>query len=97
MQDSLIIHRHFDGLGGLSFESIQDCDPIAHHCAELRATGKTGSKEMKHAAEIPEIFVTKYINDNNITFREFMVNKQHIRRVLNDPALKAFRVWEGKV
>lgn len=28
---------------------------------------------------------------------EFMVNPTHIRRMLSDPALSAFRVWEGKV
>jgi hypothetical protein len=90
-----IIHR--DGEGGIVTESIQDCTEIAEFCAEQRAKGHTGSGEMKHAAMIPEVMVQAYCNNNRITFRDFMVDKTHIKRLLADPALKAFRIWEGKV
>ena len=32
-----------------------------------------------------------------ITHHEFMANPVHIRRMLNDPDLQGFRIWEGRV
>jgi hypothetical protein len=52
---------------------------------------------MKLAARIPNVIVEKYCNDNKISFREFMGNREHVRRVLNDPSLSHFRVWPGRV
>ena len=31
-----------------------------------------------------------------ISFSEFIANPEHARSMLNDPALAAFRVWEGQ-
>ena len=91
------IHAHNDGKGSITVENSQDCTEIAEFCAESRAFGRTGSGEMKHAAMIPEVFIQSYCNTNKITFREFLIDKTHIRRILADPALKAFRIWEGRV
>lgn len=92
-----IIHRHNDEQGSLTIENSQDCTEIAAFCAEARVMGNHSSGEMKHAAMIPEVFIQAYCNANKITFRDFLVDKTHIKRILADPALKAFRIWEGRV
>lgn len=77
---------------------VDDLKAVADHCANLRGIGATGTKDMKLAATIPAFVVQKYINDNGITFAEFMrEGSPHPERMLNDPALSYFRVWEGRV
>ncbi len=83
--------------GAMTVERSQDCTPIAEHTKMLQSHGFHGSSEMRHAAKIPYVIVEKYCNDNGILFSEFMQNKAHIKRVLNDPSLSAFRIWPGKV
>jgi hypothetical protein len=75
---------------------IQDCTPIAEYAHGLRAIGDVGSKEMKHAASFPKVIVEQYCNARGITFEEFMCNTEHVKCLLADPALKAFRIWEGR-
>lgn len=91
------IHRHNDGFGTLSFESIQDCTNIAEACKTQQLQGITGTGDIKLAARIPDVFVIKYCNDNNITFNEFLTNREHIKRLGNDPAIAHFRVWKGRL
>lgn len=75
----------------------RDLDLVADHCAAMRSVGATGSDEMKHVARVPRFIVQKYINDNGITFAEFMREPKHADRMLSDPALSAFRIWEGAI
>ena len=77
--------------------SSQQCTPIAEFAKAMHNEGFHGSGEMKFAANIPDIFIEKYCQDNGITFGEWMSNQDHIRRMLNDPALAHFRIWKGKV
>jgi len=83
--------------GAMTVERFQDCTPIVEHTKALNREGFHGSSEMKHAAKIPYIIIERYCNDHNILFSEFMQNKEHMKRVLNDPALAAFRIWPGRV
>ena len=92
-----IIHRHHDGKGTLTFESVQDCTPIVEANRIQRLQGKTGSSEMKLAARFPNVIVERYLNENKITFHEWLGNPEHAKRMMQDPALAAFRVWEGRV
>ena len=77
--------------------ATQDCVPIAEWAKERHNTGAHGSNEFRHAARIPQVMVEKYLNDNNITYREWSTDKAHIRRMLQDPALQAFRIWKGAI
>lgn len=70
---------------------------VSDHCQRLRSAGLTGDKEMRHLATVPAFIVEKFINDRGITFREFMDDPAHATAMLNDPALSAFRVHEGRV
>lgn len=83
--------------GAMTVQRTQDCTPIAEFAKGLQNAGMHGSSEMKHAARIPYVIIEKYCNDNGILFSEFMQNKEHIKRVLNDHSLAAFRIWPGKV
>lgn len=52
---------------------------------------------MRHAASFSPAVVELYKKQYGIDHHEFMSNPVHIRRMLNDPDLKGFRVWEGRV
>lgn len=88
---------HTNDKGDVTFNRVQDCTPIAEHTKALSREGFHGTSEMRHAASFPVIIVEKYLNDKKITMEEFMRDKSHIRTMLSDPALSAFRVWGGRV
>lgn len=84
--------------GTLVVRRSQDVDPIlrqAHDLARFNG-GKSQSGEMYHAARLPMVIIEQYCNANKITFQQWMQNPEHARRMLNDPALAKFRVWEGR-
>lgn len=89
------VHRHNDGQGTVTFETVQDATAILEDAKARHNAGYNGTSDLKHAARIPLIFIDKYCQHNNITFGEFQSNKEHIRRVLKDPALSHFRIWKG--
>lgn len=92
-----VLTRIHEADGVLGFERVQDVEPILDFAHDLRAAGQVGSGEMRHAASIPMVLVEAYCNDRGISFQEFMNNPVHGKSMLNDPALRAFRVWEGRV
>lgn len=79
-----------------AIERVQDCSSFVKRAADLRAAEMTGTSEMRHAAHFPAVVVETYMNNAGITWAEFLRNPEHGKRMLNDPALKAFRVWEGQ-
>ena len=83
--------------GKTIFQRVQDCDPIAEQTKALHNAGVHGSSEMRHAAKLPMVLIERYCNDNGITFREWMNEPAHIRRMCNDPSLSHFRVWKGAI
>lgn len=76
----------------------QDVDPILRSVrAEREATGgRNQAGDMMHAARLPMVVIETYCNANSLTFQEWMNNPEHARRMLNDPALSSFRIWEGR-
>lgn len=87
---------HLDG-DKMHVENVQDCTGYLERAKALHKEGIHGSKDFKHAAELPEVAVQTYLNSNGIDFAEFMKNPVHIKRMLNDPDLKGFRIWPGRV
>jgi len=83
--------------GQMVVAQTQDCTPIAEWAKARHNEGLVGGSEMRHAARIPMVFIEKYLNDHRITLNEFMGNREHMRRVVNDPAMAHFRIWKGKV
>ena len=82
--------------GKTVFERVQDCTPILDLATSLHNEGHQGSSEMKHAAKIPKVIIERYCNEHNITFREWLNNEDHQRRMLNDPSLARVRIWKGR-
>ncbi|MBT2300366.1 hypothetical protein J7E70_07800 [Variovorax paradoxus] len=78
-------------------ENIQDCTPYLERAKALHNEGIHGSTDFKHAAELPKVAIESYINRHGITFAQWMADPVHIKRMLNDPDLKGFRVWPGRV
>lgn len=95
MSDIKTVHR--ETLGESFIQRTQDCTPIAERAQAMHREGHHGSKEVKLAASIPDILIEKYCQDNGITYREWCVDPAHIRRMLSDPAMAAFRIWPGKI
>ena len=89
------IHDHQDG--SITVYREQDCEPILERCKALANSGLKQSSEMRLAATIPNVVIEQYCNLNGITFHDFMVSQDHQRRLLNDPDMKFFRVWPGKI
>jgi len=83
--------------GNLVTGMVQQCAPIADITKYLHNTGQHGSSDMRLAASIPLVFVEKYLHDNRITMHEFTQSQDHKKRLLGDPALAAFRVWNGRI
>jgi hypothetical protein len=83
--------------GDMTVNRMQDVEPHMEHAARLRSAGMVGSPEMRHAAILPNALVEAYLNDHGITLHEFVVNPEHLRRMLNSPEFSNFRIWQGKV
>lgn len=83
--------------GNLITGTVQDCTPIREHAQALHKEGHHGSSDFKLAAELPEVVIETYCNLHGITFEEFMCNPFHLRAVCNDPDLRDFRVWPGRL
>lgn len=83
--------------GALHTGTTQDCTPIAEYAKALHNAGHVGSKDMRLAASVPFVIVEKYLNDHNLTMQEFQRSPEHVKRLLNDPANDAFRIWKGRV
>ncbi|OFS84489.1 hypothetical protein HMPREF3144_06490 [Oligella sp. HMSC05A10] len=87
-----------DGGGDIVIvERAQDVGDILREAKAKSNEGLHGSNELKHAMTIPNVILEAYCNNNGITFNELMNNDEHIKRILNDPALSHFRVWKGRV
>ena len=83
--------------GKIVIAQTQDCTPIAEHAKRLHNAGQHGSSDMRLAAVIPNVILEKYMNENHVTYAELMTNREHMRRICNDPANSAFRVWPGRL
>jgi len=86
-----------DELVDIAEAPMADLHAVADHCKALHNEGFTGDGDVKVLAHVPAIVIEKWLNDHGITFAEFMRDRSVRARMLNDPALAAFRVWKGKV
>ena len=95
MSDVQTVAKVEDGV--LVISRRQDVEPILERAKAMHREGLHGSSEMRLAAEIPNVLIEDYCNRNGITYQEWAQNKEHKRRLLNDPAIAAFRIWPGRV
>lgn len=83
--------------GALVTGTTQDCTPILEAATIARNECRSGSGDMRLAASIPFVVLERYMNEHNISWQEFSRSPEHKKRLLNDPDLRGFRVWEGRV
>jgi hypothetical protein len=73
-----------------------DVTPVLDHAANLRSVGATGSADFKHAACYEPEVVYAWCQRHGITYGEWMANPVHVKAMLNDPDMAAFRIWKGR-
>jgi len=78
-------------------EIVQDVEPHLDYCHNMRAIGATGDSDFKYAGRLPDVVIETYCRINGITYKEVIQNPVHVRTMMNDPALKKLRVWEGRL
>jgi hypothetical protein len=78
-------------------ESLDDLEHVRKYCQHMRDTYQWGPPHMRNYGVIPNIFVQMYMNVNNVSYGDFSRNPEHSKRLLNDPALRDFRIYPGRV
>jgi len=68
---------------------------IRDYCIARHNSGHHGTKDMRLMASFPAVVIEHYCNTHGVTFREFMNNPDHAKRMVNDPALADFRIAPG--
>lgn len=78
---------------------VQDCEPIVDEVKLIKETsdGRGDTSLGYHVGRIPAVIVEQYMKFAGITFHEFVINKDHIHRIMNNPDYKQFRIFEGKI
>ena len=94
MQTKLLESAHADEF---AIVRTQDVEPFLESAKRARIEGEMGTGDMRLAAEFPAVLIEQYCTANHITFNEFLTNSDHVARMLNDPDLAGFRIWEGRV
>ncbi len=82
--------------GNLITGTIQDCTPILEDAQARHKEGMHGDKEFRHAARTPNVIIETYCNNHHLSLADFWRDPKHIKAILNDPDLKAFRIWPGR-
>ena len=97
----MVTSTFFDEMAGKVFvKREQDTTPYVERAQALSEYWNSDARrnhEMYYAGTIPNVVVEKYCTDKGITFREFMMNPVHHRRILNDPDFAKLRVWKGQL
>lgn len=89
-----VTHNPNDWFGDFAIETVQDVEPIIDFAKDKReAMDGIGlhNIEMRHAAEIPLTVFEQALREG------WADDPKAWKRWANDPANKAFRVWEGQL
>lgn len=81
--------RHSDMDGNVHFETRQDCEPIVEFVKARRDAPP--DREWTHLAEVPMSVIGQWMRDGCLD------DEAHVRRWINDPDNRAFRVYAGRV
>ncbi len=86
MSPEVVVHR------------FADVEPIMDDVKAIKQVtdGRSKSGELYHVGRLPAIIVEAYCVKQKVSFSEFCSNPEHVRRILNDPDYKAFRIFEGQ-
>jgi hypothetical protein len=87
----------FTGLvdGRMVINRAQDVEPVLDLLSGMRQITNGKGETFWWVGEIPNAIVEKYLNENGVTYQEFLADKTHVNRILKNPDYKKFRVLEG--
>lgn len=57
--------------------NMDDLRAVVDHCKALESAGDTGDRDFRKLAVIPGIIIQQYMNDNGVSYPEFMRNPVH--------------------
>jgi hypothetical protein len=81
-----------DGLPKIvGFNTRQNCDPVLAEARYLRDMHGGHGADMKLVARIPVAFVDKLIREGRWN------DQDELKKLVNDPEMRDFRVWQGQV
>jgi hypothetical protein len=100
LDDSMPIKRvmyYDEAEDRLIVKGTQDIEPILRWTHELRSLGQRGNetKLHKHVAEIPLVVAEQWLKEGLNIFDKNC--EKDLKRKLNDPDNKFFRVWQGRI
>lgn len=77
----------------------QDFEPVILEAKRHReiSDGRGKTSLGYHVGTIPALIVEQYMKFAGITYHEFMIDRTHIHRIMNNPDYKKFRVFEGRI
>ena len=78
---------------------VQDCEPVVLEAKQHRdRTDGRGDTSLGYfVGTIPGVIIEQYMKQAGITYHEFMIDRTHIHRIMNDPDYSKFRVFEGNI
>lgn len=91
---------HYDDLTDtLTTQNVQDVSPILKDMEKRREvmSNKPVGGLGYYAGTIPDVIVEAYMREVGVNFHEFLNDPIHIKRIMNDPDYKKFRVWQGRI
>jgi len=80
-------------------ERSADCEPVLDEVKRIKEVtdGRGDGIKGYFVGRIPDVIIEKYLNEMGVTYREFIQDEKHVKRILNDPAYKRFRIFEGRI
>jgi hypothetical protein len=81
--------------GKIVMNRFSDLEPTLDLLSGMRQITDGKGKEFWWIGDIPNVIVEKYLNENGVTYQDFLQDTTHARRILQDPDYKKFRVFEG--
>jgi|GEM_PF-2157932 len=92
------VHRsYFEEDGEFKIVHYEDVTAVLDDCKARHNEAIHGHKETRHLAQIPASVVEKYCFTRGVPYREFIRDKAHMKVILNDPDLRGFRIYPGRV
>lgn len=77
----------------------QDCEPIVNEVKRIKevSDGRGDTSLGYFVGKIPGEIVEKYLQEKGVSYHDFIVNPEHVKRIMNNPDYKKFRIFEGKM
>ena len=99
MSDISTHYHHNELTDSLTIERKQDASPIIQEVDEFKRVtdGRGDGVKGYFAGRIPAIIIEQYLKEVGVNFQEFIRDDTHIKRIMNNPDYKRFRVFEGRI